>query len=162
MSVEHESVKAEIKKCSNESLNQKDVISHHTQEGVSDLPPNNQQNSSEVKVMEKSITSGGYTIVANDYLGGMFDKVQDDYSNIIKTKSNLGESHVNSSNNDENNRQPSNNDSIEKRIEMDSSLGHNQDESGNMAVNIGHNESSSSTTKGMANDYVSNMIHNLY
>lgn len=124
------------------------------------VPSNNQKDQ-----VDQSITSEKFTVVANDYIGGVFDKVMDDYTNLVKSKED--ESATDPTPESTSRNPPVNQDlSIERRVNMDSSIEQNDNES------IVHNNQddepvsdhnkSTSTIRNMANDYVSNMIQGLY
>jgi hypothetical protein len=127
----------------------------------------------ERKEVDKSFTSEKFTAVANDYVGGVLDKVMGDYTEIMVPSRNnnsaINESGVNSSN------PPVDQDmSIERRVNMDSSVeqqdsngpSHRTEVEGHASNNqdepVSDHNKSTSTTRNMATNYVSNMIEGLY
>lgn len=127
---------------------------------------NNQKDHSFNGNQNQSFTSGRFTAQANNYVDKVFDKVMGNYTNIINNQSDEGEGEEEEEEatyrQDSSNNQKEHinmNQSIEKRVDVESSIEHsvikldNSDQENSL-----HNASSTSTIRNMANDYVTNML----
>lgn len=126
---------------------------------------NNQKNHSFNGNQDQSFTSGRFTEQANNYVDKVFDKVMENYTDIINSPSDEEEEEEETDRQDSSNNQKEHinmNQSIEKRVDVESSIEHSvikldNSEQGNSL----HNQSSTSTIRNMANDYVTNMLGGL-
>lgn len=135
--------------------------SHHEEVKATEPPivPQNQQLEENLKNVQNSQSSIGYSEAAGDYVGGMINNLMEGYSDIVKANNQASNQEDSISYN-----KNSCNQSIEKRVDVDSSIEAGQSSQGGgngSELPFDDMNKSTSTIRNIANDYVSDMVNKL-